>query len=654
MVRTFTIMEIIEMPAEHFWALRLDTNFDRHCAAAENCTFSLLSRLHGVDDDGARTVSCESELTADESPLPVALQTLLGASKFAFVSKQQWWRDHFDEAHAASFSSSPRMMSQRAVVRGRTWLEPLTPKSCKAVYRVEIEVRIVALSSLLEQGLEKRVRDSYTRLTALTKEYASTAPCRTYLASLTRAPPEPPPSLDALTREYVSRSPLPPPPPLSLGEPGSPRSPHATSRRVGWGDDGSGVSASGGGGRGSGGRCGGDGGGPASPSSPRSPLLGPGPSSPRMRPWGSVPSPSRPPSWRSPAWRPPEGGESSAHAPAAAAAAAPAPAGLPGGGGGGAAAAIARAMSGGAGGAGGGGAGGGAGGAGGGGGGGGANGSARGSGRAGSSASAGRVAAAIAVTAAAEPTRSRRRSSSSGRRPTEMDADEAPTGTSKLGSSEKDAGEAPTEAAASGAGLAARAAPRDGAGTAGAMPRDQPRQKRRHHRQSATLPHSATLPLPSAEPSRALVAPTPQPRAGTAADASASASASARELSAASAAVALVPSPPARSARSTPRVLAADFNGRSAREYLEMPRDALDRIWQREMGELGGASGSGGRSARALDVLSTRASSARRLDSVGGQGALAAADEASVELALTSVLSLARTTDGAVVRRVLV
>lgn len=141
MVRTFTIMEIIEMPAEHFWALRLDTNFDRHCAAAENCTFSLLSRLHGVDDDGARTVSCESELTADESPLPVALQTLLGASKFAFVSKQQWWRDHFDEAHAASFSSSPRMMSQRAVVRGRTWLEPLTPKSCKAVYRVEIEVR---------------------------------------------------------------------------------------------------------------------------------------------------------------------------------------------------------------------------------------------------------------------------------------------------------------------------------------------------------------------------------------------------------------------------------------------------------------------------------------------------------------------------------
>ena len=32
-------------------------------------------------------------------------------------------------------------MSPRAVVRGRAWLEPLTTKSCKAVYRVEIEVR---------------------------------------------------------------------------------------------------------------------------------------------------------------------------------------------------------------------------------------------------------------------------------------------------------------------------------------------------------------------------------------------------------------------------------------------------------------------------------------------------------------------------------
>ena len=258
-MRQFTIIEIIEMPAEHFWALRLDTNFDRHCAAAENCTFSLLSRLHGVDDDGARTVSCESELTADESPLPVALQTLLGASKFAFVSKQKWWRDHFDEAHAASFSSSPRMMSQRAVVRGRTWLEPLTPKSCKAVYRVEIEVRIVALSSLLEQGLEKRVRDSYTRLTALTKEYASTAACRTYLASLTRAPPEPPLSLDALTREYVSRPPPPPPPPLFLGEPGSPRSPHATSRASAGATTAAASGASEGGGRGSCERGGGDG-----------------------------------------------------------------------------------------------------------------------------------------------------------------------------------------------------------------------------------------------------------------------------------------------------------------------------------------------------------------------------------------------------------
>ena len=69
-------------------------------------------------------------------------------------------------------------MSQRAVVRGRTWLEPLTPTSCRANYRVEIEVKIVALSSMLEQGLEKRVRDSYAKLAAMTARYTQTDACR--------------------------------------------------------------------------------------------------------------------------------------------------------------------------------------------------------------------------------------------------------------------------------------------------------------------------------------------------------------------------------------------------------------------------------------------------------------------------------------------
>jgi hypothetical protein len=43
-------------------------------------------------------------------------------------------------------------MSPRAVVRGRAWLEPLTPKSCKAVYRVEIEVRRAVAAATASVG----------------------------------------------------------------------------------------------------------------------------------------------------------------------------------------------------------------------------------------------------------------------------------------------------------------------------------------------------------------------------------------------------------------------------------------------------------------------------------------------------------------------
>ena len=63
-------------------------------------------------------ITMESEVSAEESPLPSALQTLLGAKKFALVNKARWHVGHFDQAHAATFESSPRLMGQRVVVRG--------------------------------------------------------------------------------------------------------------------------------------------------------------------------------------------------------------------------------------------------------------------------------------------------------------------------------------------------------------------------------------------------------------------------------------------------------------------------------------------------------------------------------------------------------
>jgi hypothetical protein len=137
-------------------------------------------------------------------------------------------------------------MSPRAVVRGRAWLEPLTPKSCKAVYRVEIEVR-------RDRGASRSRRDRGAHRHRLLAPRAGSGDARarlvyaahradqgvrvdggvSHVPRVAHAPPEPPLSLDALIREYVSRPPLPPPPSF-LGEPGSrARSTRRAARRLG-------------------------------------------------------------------------------------------------------------------------------------------------------------------------------------------------------------------------------------------------------------------------------------------------------------------------------------------------------------------------------------------------------------------------------------
>ena len=90
MVKVVTTKAEVPLSAAEFWALRLDSNFDHFCAAAEDCTFSLISLSRSAAADGAPLVSIETEVSAEQSPLPSALQTLLGAKKFSFVSKSRW------------------------------------------------------------------------------------------------------------------------------------------------------------------------------------------------------------------------------------------------------------------------------------------------------------------------------------------------------------------------------------------------------------------------------------------------------------------------------------------------------------------------------------------------------------------------------------
>ena len=113
MTRSSTYSACVPLPADTFWALRLDTNFDRFCAAAEGCSFALLSLSRSTAADGAPIVAIETELIANESPLPSALQSLLGAKRFALLSRARWHVDRHDRAHAASFDSSPRILGDR-------------------------------------------------------------------------------------------------------------------------------------------------------------------------------------------------------------------------------------------------------------------------------------------------------------------------------------------------------------------------------------------------------------------------------------------------------------------------------------------------------------------------------------------------------------
>ena len=112
------------------------------------------------------------------------------------------------------------------------------------------------------------------------------------------------------------------------------------------------------------------------------------------------------------------------------------------------------------------------------------------------------------------------------------------------------------------------------------------------------------------------------------------------------------------SARS-PRLVAADFNARSARDYLELSREELDQIWQREV-RAGSERAAHARAAqpRHLALANGAARPALAPPSATSAAAAAAASaadlEEDVELALTSVVSLARTAKGDVVRRVVV
>ena len=163
-MRVVEASHVVRLRAKDFWALKVDTSFDRLCAESEGDRFTLRSIRHSADAQGAKTIELETETVADQSPLPHALNTLLGAHEFVLVSHMRWWPERYDRHHPSTFEMRPRMMRDRAQIHGQSWVEE-AGEECRVFYRVEIECHLwyQTLSKLLEAGFEKRLRDSYAK-----------------------------------------------------------------------------------------------------------------------------------------------------------------------------------------------------------------------------------------------------------------------------------------------------------------------------------------------------------------------------------------------------------------------------------------------------------------------------------------------------------
>jgi hypothetical protein len=227
-MRHFETSVVVQLSAGDYWSLKTDANFERVCAEqVEGGAYHITSLEHGHDATGGETVLLMTEVTAEESPLPPALQVLLGTTSYTFASRASWWRKRYDRDHPLTFETTPvGLTRKKVVIRGQTWAKPLTAKSCRIYYSIEIECHIhyQSLSKLLEQGLEKHLRTSYAKLALLANEYWHNQ--ESYLGMLD-TPETIERHLGAKTTPHIITiatgfgvvdSPPPPPPPPSAGQ----------------------------------------------------------------------------------------------------------------------------------------------------------------------------------------------------------------------------------------------------------------------------------------------------------------------------------------------------------------------------------------------------------------------------------------------------
>jgi hypothetical protein len=191
MVRTFQVETAAPLPPADMFALKLHEDFDSFCCKAEGCRVNVVSVVRETAADGTSTVAMEQEVTEEEVSWLPALQLAFGAKHFAIISRSRFFfpagvDDGGDQSFVSTFENTMQGISQRCVIRGQSWLESVAgdPTTCLIKYVVDIDVRIPAVSSLIEHGLEKRLRESYLRLPDLVAQYIQTDAGKAFLEDL--------------------------------------------------------------------------------------------------------------------------------------------------------------------------------------------------------------------------------------------------------------------------------------------------------------------------------------------------------------------------------------------------------------------------------------------------------------------------------------
>ena len=103
----------LNLSAADFWALRLKTGLQEHCARGEQQIYKELEFEQGEDAEGNETIRRVEKLEFQENPVPVRLRGFLKDPDFSFQNRVQWHKALFDEAHPLRFTTVLPVFNER-------------------------------------------------------------------------------------------------------------------------------------------------------------------------------------------------------------------------------------------------------------------------------------------------------------------------------------------------------------------------------------------------------------------------------------------------------------------------------------------------------------------------------------------------------------